>query len=133
MDYLPACGGAGPTGQCVSGFPINRGVHYLTPSYLPLHPLIFEPCGIFLACPHVGAQQYQDNVVGPGSPKYDQAYYEVNYLRAYTTGSPTPTGGINKATALPAQQNAGVSSYLQPPWLLSLGVATGLSLFCGLW
>jgi len=35
--------------------------------------------------------QYDDNVVGPGSPKYDDAYFEINYVRAYTTGGPTPT------------------------------------------
>ncbi|KAI0056594.1 hypothetical protein BV25DRAFT_1903121 [Artomyces pyxidatus] len=34
---------------------------------------------------------YNDNVVGPGSPKYDEAYFEMNYLRAYTTGAPAPT------------------------------------------
>ncbi|KZV76694.1 glycoside hydrolase family 16 protein [Peniophora sp. CONT] len=40
---------------------------------------------------------YQDNVVGPGSPKYDEAYFEIDFLRAYTTGGPAPTpasGGI---------------------------------------
>lgn len=35
--------------------------------------------------------QYDDNVVGPGSPKYDDAYFEINYVRAYTTGGPMPT------------------------------------------
>jgi hypothetical protein len=35
--------------------------------------------------------QYDDNVVGPGSPKYDDAYFEINYVRAYTTGGPAPT------------------------------------------
>ena len=34
---------------------------------------------------------YQDNVVGPGSPKYDEAYFEIDFLRAYTTGGPAPT------------------------------------------
>jgi len=36
-------------------------------------------------------EQYDDNVVGPGSPKYDDAYFEINYVRAYTTGVPAPT------------------------------------------
>ena len=35
--------------------------------------------------------QYDDNVVGPGSPKYDDAYFEIDYVRAYTTGGPAPT------------------------------------------
>jgi hypothetical protein len=39
----------------------------------------------------VACVQYDDNVVGPGSPKYDDAYFEINYVRAYTTGGPAPT------------------------------------------
>jgi hypothetical protein len=52
--------------------------------------------------------QYDDNVVGPGSPKYDDAYFEINYVRAYTTGGPAPTpssvyaNGSNTAMRLPA-------------------------------
>ena len=56
--------------------------------------------------------QYNDNVVGPGSPKYDDAYFEINYVRAYTTGAPAPTpspssvwvypNGSSKAVTLPA-------------------------------
>ncbi|KDQ60268.1 glycoside hydrolase family 16 protein [Jaapia argillacea MUCL 33604] len=34
---------------------------------------------------------YQDNVVGAGSPKYDNAYFEINYVRAYATGAAVPT------------------------------------------
>jgi hypothetical protein len=39
--------------------------------------------------------QYDDNVVGPGSPKYDDAYFEINYVRAYTTGGPAPTPSLS--------------------------------------
>lgn len=39
--------------------------------------------------------QYDDNVVGPGSPKYDDAYFEINYVRAYTTGGPAPTASAS--------------------------------------
>ena len=56
--------------------------------------------------------QYPDNVVGPGSPKYDNAYFEINYVRAYTTGAPGPTpspsavwvypNGSSKPVTLPA-------------------------------
>jgi hypothetical protein len=56
--------------------------------------------------------KYDDNVVGPGSPKYDDAYFEINYVRAYTTGGPAPTpslssrgvyaNGSNTAMRLPA-------------------------------
>ena len=30
-------------------------------------------------------------MTGPGSPAYDNAWFEVNYVRAYTTGGPAPT------------------------------------------
>ncbi|KAI0342297.1 hypothetical protein BDW22DRAFT_1330594 [Trametopsis cervina] len=47
---------------------------------------------------------YQDNVVGPGSPKYDNAYFEISYVRAYTTqgaNPPTlPTGVSSSQTSL---------------------------------
>jgi hypothetical protein len=56
--------------------------------------------------------QYNDNVVGAGSPKYDNAYFEINYVRAYTTGGPAPTSlphsksayrnGSNTAVTVPA-------------------------------
>ncbi|KAH9971041.1 glycoside hydrolase family 16 protein [Lactifluus volemus] len=58
-------------------------------------------CGVWAGNPTVYHPQctdsgptghcYHDNVVGPGSPKYDNAYFEINYVRAYTTGSPAPT------------------------------------------
>ncbi|KAK7683143.1 hypothetical protein QCA50_013816 [Cerrena zonata] len=48
---------------------------------------------------------YPDNVVGPGSPKYDNAYFEISYVRAYSTGLPQPsptlavnTNGTNTVT-----------------------------------
>ncbi|KAG7098526.1 hypothetical protein E1B28_000465 [Marasmius oreades] len=42
-------------------------------------------------------QCYLDNVVGQGSPKYDNAYFEINHVRAYTTGGavPSPTVPIS--------------------------------------
>ncbi|TFK38093.1 concanavalin A-like lectin/glucanase domain-containing protein [Crucibulum laeve] len=61
-QYLPACGGSGPTGIC-----------------------------------------YNDNVVGSGS-RYDDAYFEVKYVRAYTTpgSGPTPTAvAANAASFTP--------------------------------
>src|ERR1700710_2923224 len=27
--------------------------------------------------------QYADNIIGPGSPTYDNAYFEINYIRTY--------------------------------------------------
>ncbi|EGO03548.1 glycoside hydrolase family 16 protein [Serpula lacrymans var. lacrymans S7.3] len=34
---------------------------------------------------------YNDCVVGPGSPRYDEAYFDISYVRAYTTEQPAPT------------------------------------------
>ena len=28
--------------------------------------------------------QYTDNVIGAGSPRYDNAYFTINYVRVYT-------------------------------------------------
>lgn len=40
--------------------------------------------------------QYLDNVVGPGSPKYDNAYFEISYVRAYTVpAAPQSTPGAS--------------------------------------
>lgn len=36
-------------------------------------------------------RQYNDCVVGPGSPRYDEAYFDVNYVRTYTTSSAVPS------------------------------------------
>ncbi|KAF7969434.1 hypothetical protein HWV62_27323 [Athelia sp. TMB] len=47
--------------------------------------------------------QYNDNVVGPGSPKYDEAYFEISYVRAYTTPVPAPSAaGTGSAASAPA-------------------------------
>ncbi|KZV99653.1 hypothetical protein EXIGLDRAFT_724659 [Exidia glandulosa HHB12029] len=39
---------------------------------------------------------YVDNVIGPGSPRFDDAYWEIANIRAYTTGTNGPV-----ATSLP--------------------------------
>ncbi|TFK89914.1 glycoside hydrolase family 16 protein [Polyporus arcularius HHB13444] len=37
-------------------------------------------------------------VAGPGSPAYDNAYFEINYVRAYTTGPPLPSSTPTPST-----------------------------------
>ena len=67
--YNATCGSSGPTGLCVSiSVPWTMGLR--------------TDINV----------QYPDNVVGPGSPRYDEAYFEISYVRAYTTPNPTPTG-----------------------------------------
>lgn len=52
------------------------------------------PAQYFPACGGQGPTGicYQDNVIGPGG-RYNEAYFEVKYVKAYTTGgvAPTPT------------------------------------------
>jgi len=45
---------------------------------------------------------YPDNVVGVGSPKYDNAFFEISYVRAYTT----------EAAAATPSSNPGVSTWI---------------------
>jgi len=35
--------------------------------------------------------QYNDVVVGPGSPHFDEAYFEISYLRTYTSDGIVPS------------------------------------------
>ncbi|KZV99657.1 hypothetical protein EXIGLDRAFT_640388 [Exidia glandulosa HHB12029] len=42
---------------------------------------------------------YTDNVIGPGAGKYDNAYFEINAIRAYTTGAPAPTSTSTSASS----------------------------------
>lgn len=48
---------------------------------------------------------YLDNVIGPGSPRFDDAYWEIAHIRAYTTGTngpPGPTSAPNNVVQVPA-------------------------------
>jgi RNA recognition motif. (a.k.a. RRM, RBD, or RNP domain) len=56
--------------------------------------LLFFPDRAFVC------SMYNDNVVGAGSSKYDNAYFEINYVRAYTTGLPGPTSSPPSMTPL---------------------------------
>ncbi|TFK47593.1 hypothetical protein OE88DRAFT_1771177 [Heliocybe sulcata] len=65
---------------------------------------------------------YNDNVVGPGSPKYDEAYFEINYVRAYSTGgavssipTPTPGSGYNVPGATTTSSAPTTSASYTPP------------------
>jgi len=52
------------------------------------------PVAYNATCQHAGptGSCYLDNVVGPGSSAhYDNAYFEVSYVKAFTTGAPGAT------------------------------------------
>ena len=68
---------------------------------------------------------YQDNVVGPGSPKYDEAYFEIDFLRAYTTGGPAPTpasAGIELGSTVVATYTS-----IPAPTTATSAIPTGLN------
>lgn len=85
-EYDPQCSNAGQTGRCV-GPMLDITVNLLTR----------------------GCMQYDDNVVGPGSPKYDDAYFEINYVRAYTTGGPAPTASPSSGWVYPNGSSTAVT------------------------
>ncbi|KAF8647983.1 hypothetical protein AX16_006413 [Volvariella volvacea WC 439] len=67
------------------------------PQYFRSQQLVFDItlCGAWAGLPEVYQQTcsgecYADNVVGSGD-RYSDAYYEINYVRAYTTPMPTVT------------------------------------------
>ncbi|KAH7924694.1 glycoside hydrolase family 16 protein [Leucogyrophana mollusca] len=55
---------------------------------------------------------YNDCVVGPGSPRYDEAYFDISYIRAYTTGVATSS---STATATSAGASSSPIGITAPP------------------
>ena len=47
---------------------------------------------------------YPNNVVGPGSPLYDEAYFEISYIRAYTAA------GVNPSSSSSSSGGSSISS-----------------------
>ena len=68
--------------------------------------------------------QYTDNVIGPGSPRYDNAYFQINYVRVYAADNITSSVS-SSSTSSKSGSNAGavlsVSSPLHLFILLYLG------------
>lgn len=73
--------------------------------------------------------QYTDNVIGAGSPRYDNAYFVINYVRVYTvdglsasissslhhtstsTGASSPTSTGSNSGSSPGIGHGGSSSF----------------------
>lgn len=64
---------------------------------------------------------YNDNVVGSGT-NYDEAYFELRYVRAYTTATPDPTAGV---AALGSAHSGGIKllKYRSPLTFVAVVVA----------
>ena len=56
------------------------------------------------------SNQYPDNVIGPGS-QYDNAYFEIKYVRVYGNGNSTVIGGTGttRSTAASGSPSSSVS------------------------
>ncbi|KIJ40103.1 glycoside hydrolase family 16 protein [Sphaerobolus stellatus SS14] len=89
---------------------------------------------------------YPNNVVGPGSPRYDEAFFEIPFMRAYTlaavstsTGAATNSAGATGTSGSGSQASGGGStgssaaSLVEPfPVLLSFLVVFAGAIF-GQW
>ncbi|KAI0089537.1 concanavalin A-like lectin/glucanase domain-containing protein [Irpex rosettiformis] len=92
-----------------AAFPANAKCN-LTEHFTPQQLVIdITLCGDWAGVPSIYGSQcghmgptgtcYQDNVVGPGSPKYDNAFFEINYVRAYTATKAAPTAQSTASSA----------------------------------
>ncbi|KAK0230110.1 glycoside hydrolase family 16 protein [Armillaria fumosa] len=59
-------------------------------------------------CPGNCVRRVQDYVAGPGSPTYDNAYFEISYLRTYSAIAGNGTSSGNGAVQTAAGTTAGV-------------------------
>jgi len=114
--------------------------------------LLTTLCGVWAGVPRIYSSTCPgncvlDNVIGPGSPKYDTAYWEIPYIRTYIAdnlavppsssspanpGSPVtstsvvlvtptaaPAGGVNTGSGSDAvRMGAGVMSVVGAVWAL---------------
>ncbi|KIJ33053.1 glycoside hydrolase family 16 protein, partial [Sphaerobolus stellatus SS14] len=63
---------------------------------------------------------YHNNVVGPGSPRYDDAFFEISYIRAFTT-----TAGATSTSTTAASATNAPGSATNAPGSATKSAATG--------
>ncbi|KAF9220750.1 glycoside hydrolase family 16 protein [Gyrodon lividus] len=74
---------------------------------------------------------YNDCVVGPGSPRYDDAYFDITYIRTYTNASVTPSSTTTPASTTsltfgtpvlprPTQVSGGISIRSKNDFMMAL-------------
>ncbi|KAF8651149.1 hypothetical protein AX16_004851 [Volvariella volvacea WC 439] len=88
--------------------------------------LLITLCGAWAGVPDIYSSTcpgtcYASNIIGPGSPTYDNAYFEIRYLRIYHEESISPP--VVSGTASPSP-----SSTLPPPPPGSIVVSTDTAL-----
>ena len=65
------------------------------------------------------------DVSGPGSPAYDNAYFAINYVRAYTTGGPATQTQTSTASSADPTSTVTVSSTVSADGSTRTGGASG--------
>ncbi|KAF9240470.1 concanavalin A-like lectin/glucanase domain-containing protein [Melanogaster broomeanus] len=78
---------------------------------------------------------YNDSVVGPGSPRYDNAYFDISYIRTYTTSLPansstqiSPTSPSVVTVTLPLPQPTQTSGSKNDFLITSLMMLAAISM-----
>ena len=71
--------------------------------------------------------KYNDSVVGPGSPRFDNAYWDISYVRTYTSAavsstvssSASSTSGVTASSPVSAHKSSAQSlgAFCIPLWL----------------
>ena len=56
--------------------------------------------------------KYNDSVVGPGSPHFDNAYWDISYVRTYTSAAVTPS-----STGTTSSSAQSLRALCIPSWL----------------
>jgi len=77
-------------------------------------------------CPPVAPVNscYADNIIGPGSPKYDNAYFEIAYLRTYTAQTNAPLPSTSQGLPANSTSTTATSSSSQAGPLVSPSPST---------
>ncbi|TFK74516.1 hypothetical protein BDN72DRAFT_813017 [Pluteus cervinus] len=76
--------------------------------------ILITLCGVWAGIPDIYSSTchtpknscYADNIIGPGSPTYDEAYFEIPYIRVYQASNSTQSGG-------PSATQSGASTVVQ--------------------
>ncbi|KAF8886936.1 concanavalin A-like lectin/glucanase domain-containing protein [Infundibulicybe gibba] len=72
--------------------------------------LLITLCGAWAGVPDIYSSTcpgscVADNVIGPGSPKFDNAFFEIPYIRTYTLGTAAPVSASQSASASASGQS----------------------------
>lgn len=95
---------------------------FFTPQQLVL---LISLCGTWAGVPNIYASTCHtptmscvaDNIIGPGSPTYDNAFWEISWIRTYLNNSvppPTTSNTLIPTSSLPMTNTVGLTSVAEP-------------------